>query len=160
MDWSTNTTWKAKAKDNKKKYKQLLATAKPSQIIKQLPELHEAAFQKIDCLQCANCCKNHSPTFKSTDLKRISKHLKIKESELIERYLRLDEDNDFVLQKSPCTFLNTDNTCKIYEVRPSDCARYPYTDEDVFIKRQQLTMANSTVCPAVHHILEQLIKVH
>ena len=80
----------------------------------------------------------------------------MKETDLIAQYLKLDEDNDFVLQKSPCTFLNGDNTCSIYEARPSDCARYPYTDEDVFIKRKQLTMANSTVCPAVHHILEKL----
>jgi uncharacterized protein len=155
MDWSSNTTWKSKAKEKKKIYLRFLETAKTSEILKKLPELHEEAFTKINCLQCANCCKNHSPTFKSTDLKRISKFLNIKETELIARYLKLDEDNDFVLQNSPCTFLNDDNTCKIYEVRPSDCARYPYTNEDVFIKRKKLTLENSVVCPAVFHILEQ-----
>lgn len=156
MDWTLNTTWQQKAKEKKKTYQRYLNTAKPAELIKKLPSLHSEAFSKIDCLDCANCCKNHSPTFKSTDLKRISKHLRIKETELIETYLQLDEDNDFVLKKSPCTFLNQDNTCQIYEVRPSDCARYPYTDEDVFIKRKNLTLTNSMVCPAVHHILEKL----
>jgi Fe-S-cluster containining protein len=52
--------------------------------------------------------------------------------------------------------LQTDNTCQIYEARPSDCARYPYTDEDVFVKRQALTVKNSEVCPAVFSILEKL----
>lgn len=156
MDWSVNPVWKKKAKEKKKLYLRFLDFAKPAEIIKKLPSLHEEAFSIINCLECANCCKNHSPTFKSTDLKRISKHLGIKETVLIADYLKLDEDNDFVLQKTPCTFLNANNTCQIYEVRPSDCARYPYTDEDVFIKRKNLTIANSLVCPAVHHILEKL----
>jgi len=145
-----------KAGEKKKVYRRFLDSARPAEVIKKLPGLHNEAFSKINCLDCANCCKNHSPTFKATDLKRISRFLGIKETQLIERYLQLDEDNDFVLQKSPCTFLNTDNTCSIYEVRPSDCARYPYTDEDVFIKRKSLTIANSVVCPAVHQILEKL----
>ncbi len=159
MDWSTNTTWQKKAKEKTKIYQRFLNTVKPAELIKKLPALHEEAFQKIDCLDCANCCKNHSPTFKSTDLKRISKFLRIKETDFIAHYLKLDEDNDFVLQQSPCTFLNADNTCRIYEVRPSDCARYPYTDEDVFIKRKSLTLTNASVCPAVHAILEKLSAV-
>lgn len=156
MDWSTNDVWKKKAGDRKKVYTRFLESARPSEVIRKLPALHEEAFRKIDCLDCANCCKNHSPTFKTTDLKRISKFLGMKETELISKYLKLDEDNDFVLKNSPCTFLNKDNTCSIYQVRPSDCARYPYTDEDVFIKRKKLTISNSVVCPAVHHILEKL----
>lgn len=158
MDLTNPSIWKAKAKEHRKRYKKLLESAKPGPVIKQLPELHEKAFENINCLDCANCCKNHSPTFKATDLKRISKHLKMKETDFIAQFLKLDEDNDFVLKKSPCTFLNDDNTCKIYDVRPSDCARYPYTDEDVFIKRPALTLTNSGVCPAVFHVLEHLLK--
>ncbi len=155
-DWSKDDAWKKKSKDKRKQFKRFLDNVNSSQFIKQLPELHEEAFQHIDCLDCANCCKNHSPTFKTTDIKRISKYLKMKESDFIERYLKMDDDNDMVLTKSPCTFLNSDNTCKIYDVRPSDCARYPYTDEDVFVKRKALTLTNSGVCPAVFHILEKV----
>jgi uncharacterized protein len=148
--------WQKKAKEHKKKFTNFLKRIPQRDMIKQLPQLHEEAFSKIDCLSCANCCKNHSPRFKIPDIKRIAKHLSMKEGTFIQSYLRLDEDNDYVLQHQPCTFLGADNYCSIYDVRPSDCARYPYTDEDVFIKRQALTIKNSEVCPAVFSILEKL----
>jgi uncharacterized protein len=148
--------WKRKSKDKQKQFKRYLDRANPSKLIRELPALHEEAFSKIDCLDCANCCKNHSPTFKATDIKRISKYLGLKEADFVDTYLKLDEENDFVVKQSPCAFLNEDNSCHIYDVRPSDCSRYPYTDEDVFIKRKALTMANSMVCPAVFHILEKI----
>ncbi|MGB8191659.1 MAG: YkgJ family cysteine cluster protein [Chitinophagaceae bacterium] len=127
--------------------------------MKLLPELHEEAFTNINCLECANCCRNYSPRFKTPDIKRISKHMGMKEGVFIETYLRLDEDGDYVVKSSPCPFLGADNFCGIYDVRPSDCARYPYTDEDVLLKRPQLTLKNSTVCPAVHYVLEKLTEV-
>ena len=148
--------WKRKSKDKQKQFRRYLDRANPSKLIRELPALHEEAFSKIDCLDCANCCKNHSPTFKATDIKRISKYLGLKEADFVDTYLKLDEENDFVVKQSPCAFLNEDNSCHIYDVRPSDCARYPYTNEDVFIKRKALTMANSMVCPAVFHILEKI----
>ncbi len=60
----------------------------------------------------------------------------MRESEFIQTYLVVDEDGDFVVNTKPCPFLGDDNFCSIYEQRPSDCQRFPYTDEDVFIKRQ------------------------
>ncbi len=125
-------------------------------MLKALPAVHEEAFEKIDCLQCAACCKNYSPRFKTTDVKRISKHLGQKESVFIETYLRVDEDGDFVVKASPCPFLGSDNICSIYDVRPSDCARFPYTDEDVIVKRQALTLKNSTFCPITYYVLDRL----
>jgi Fe-S-cluster containining protein len=148
--------WQKIAKENKKKYSRFLQRCDYRKVIKQLPELHEEVFSRIDCLSCANCCKNHSPRFKIPDIKRIAKFLGMKEGLMIEKYLRLDEDNDYVLQHQPCTFLNSDNTCSIYEVRPSDCARYPYTDEDVLLKRPALTLKNAEVCPAVFEVMEKL----
>ncbi len=80
----------------------------------------------------------------------------MKEGVFIETYLRIDEDGDYVVKTKPCPFLSDDNACSIYEERPSDCARYPYTDEDVFIKRPQLTQKNSLVCPIVNYVLDKL----
>jgi hypothetical protein len=82
----------------------------------------------------------------------------MKESAFIEKYLNLDVDGDYVVKSSPCPFLGPDNFCSIYEVRPSDCARFPYTDEDVLIKRQNITLKNSSFCPIVYHVLERLIE--
>jgi Fe-S-cluster containining protein len=153
--------WEKKSKDRQKEYKRLLEKAQRpavrNQVLDRLPDLHQEAFQRIDCLQCANCCKTYSPRFKTPDIKRIAKHLKLKESQLIEGYLRLDEDGDYVVRSTPCPFLGADNYCSIYEVRPSDCERFPYTDEDVFVRRPALTQKNSTFCPIVYFVLEKLI---
>lgn len=121
-----------------------------------MPSLNDEAFEKIDCTQCAACCKNYSPRFKTPDVKRISKHLRLKESEFIDTYLLVDVEGDFVVNRTPCPFLGGDNLCSIYEVRPSDCARFPYTAEDVFIKRQKLTLKNASFCPIVYFVLDRL----
>ncbi|MDX2048225.1 MAG: YkgJ family cysteine cluster protein [Chitinophagaceae bacterium] len=150
--------WEKRSAEHQKQYKHLLKTADKNKVLKQLPQLHEEAFSKIDCMQCANCCKNYSPRFKTPDIKRISKHLKMKEGEFIEVYLRLDEDGDYVVKSTPCPFLGADNYCSIYENRPSDCVRFPYTNEDVIVKRQQLTLKNSTFCPITFYVLEKLLQ--
>ena len=80
----------------------------------------------------------------------------MKESEFIEVYLKVDEEGDFVVKSTPCPFLGSDNRCTIYEIRPSDCARFPYTDEDVIIKRPKLTLKNASFCPITFHVLKQL----
>jgi len=149
--------WERKSAENYKKYKQFLQRANKNQVLKALPDLHEEAFEKIDCLQCANCCKNFSPRFKTPDIKRISKLLKMRESDFIEKYLRVDDEGDFVVNTKPCPFLGADNFCSIYDDRPSDCRRFPYTDEDVFIKRKELTLKNSAFCPITYYVLEKLI---
>jgi Fe-S-cluster containining protein len=151
--------WAKKSAEHQKQYQNLLKRADRNKVLKKLPDLHEEAFSKIDCLQCAACCKNYSPRFKTPDIKRISKHLKMKESVFIETYLRLDEEGDYVVKQTPCAFLGADNYCSIYEVRPSDCERFPYTDEDVILKRPQLTLKNSTFCPAVYYVLERLLGI-
>src|SRR6476620_9757442 len=87
--------WPKKSAEHQKQYKNLLKRADRNKVLKNLPELHEEAFSKIDCLQCAACCKNYSPRFKTPDLKRIAKHLQLKESEFIDMYLRADVDGDF-----------------------------------------------------------------
>lgn len=148
-----------KNKEQQKKYKSYLERADKNKVLRQLPQLHEEAFEKIDCLQCAACCKNYSPRFKTPDVKRISKHLRMKESDFIETYLNVDEEGDFVVKSTPCPFLGSDNFCSIYDERPSDCARFPYTDEDVFFKRQKLTLKNATFCPITVFVLEKLTEV-
>jgi len=148
--------WEKKSAGNQKKYKQFLQRADKNKVLKVLPDLHEEAFSKIDCLQCANCCKNYSPRFKTPDIKRISKVLGLRESDFIEKYLLVDEEGDFIVNTKPCPFLGADNFCSIYEDRPSDCHRFPYTDEDVIIKRKELTLKNSTFCPITYYVLAKL----
>jgi len=150
--------WQKKSDERQKLYKNYLLKADKNKVLKVLPELNDTAYEKINCLNCAACCKNYSPRFKTPDIKRISKHLDIKEGVFIEKYLNLDDEGDYVVNTKPCPFLGDDNYCSIYEVRPSDCARFPYTDEDVILKRVPLTLKNSTFCPIVYFVLEELVK--
>lgn len=150
--------WEKKSKERQKIYKNYLQRASKNNVLRQLPDYHEEAFSKVDCLQCANCCKNFSPRFKTPDIKRLSKLLQMRESDFIETYLKVDEDGDYVANTSPCPFLGDDNYCSIYEDRPSDCRRFPYTDEDVIFKRQPLTLKNSTFCPITYFVLEKLVQ--
>lgn len=153
-----NKKWLAQSKANQKKYKRFLQRADKNKIIPQLELLHNEVFSTIDCLACANCCKNYSPRFKPPDVKRIAKHLHLTESAFAQTYLMRDEEGDEVLKQLPCPFLQQDNKCTIYDVRPSDCARYPYTNEDVLLKKSAITLKNSTVCPAVYEVLEKITK--
>lgn len=140
-----------------KKFQNFLKRIPQKKLLKELPALHTQAFEKIDCLECARCCKNYSPRFKTPDIKRISKYLKLKESVFIDQYLSLDKEGDYVNKTQPCPFLGSDNTCQIYDHRPSDCARFPYIEEDVFVKRTAITLKNAEFCPAVHIAIESLL---
>ena len=151
--------WAKKSLEKQKEYKRFLQRAEKNKVLKKLPGLTEEAFEKIDCLKCAQCCKNYSPRFKTPDIKRISKKLKMRESEFIDTYLNVDEEGDFVVKSTPCPFLGPDNFCGIYEDRPSDCRRFPYTEEDILLKRPQLTLKNSTFCPITYYVLERLLEV-
>jgi uncharacterized protein len=154
----TLQSWEKISGEHQKLYKDFLARAGKKEVLRAIPELHEKAFEQIDCLKCARCCKGFSPRFKGPDIKRISKVLGLKETALIEKYLVYDDEGDYVAVTSPCPFLEESNQCAIYEDRPSDCQRFPYTDEDVILKRPQLTMKNSTFCPIVVSVMEGLLE--
>ena len=149
---------KLKSKENQQFFKSL-KKIKPKVLDKIIHPLHEEVFECIDCLECANCCKTTGPLFTDKDINRISKHLRIKPSRFTERYLRIDEDRDYVLQSLPCTFLEDDNYCNIYDVRPKACSEFPHTNR---IKQHQLlgiTEKNVEVCPAVFSLIEKLKEI-
>lgn len=146
---------KARLTESKIYFKKLIKkTPKNLDLIMQ--DLHEEVFNYTDCLRCANCCKTTSPIFTIKDIAKISKHLKMKEIQFINQYLRVDEDDFYVLQKAPCSFLMDDNECMIYEVRPKACSEYPHTNRKKFIQIANLTLNNTEVCPAVYDIVEKL----
>jgi Fe-S-cluster containining protein len=121
-----------------------------------MEKLHDDEFKKSDCLQCANCCKTTSPIFTKKDIERISKSFRIKTRQFIDTYLNVDDDQDYVLKTSPCTFLAEDNTCNIYDVRPKACQEYPHTNRKSFEKISDLTIQNLSICPATFNIVEAL----
>lgn len=144
--------------ENTKKYFIKLRKKTPKQLDLVMQDLHDAEFERTDCLTCANCCKTTSPIFTTKDISRISKYLRMKEPQFITEFLQRDEDDFMVLKTAPCTFLNDDNSCNIYEVRPKACSEYPHTNRKKFIQLTHLTLKNTEVCPAVFNIVEALKK--
>ena len=136
-----------------KKVFRKMKQAKPNDLDQKFHKGHEAEFKKMDCLSCANCCKTTSPIFRDADIRRISKHLRIKEGKFISDYLRMDEEQDYVLKSSPCSFLDNDNSCSIYDVRPLACREYPHTDRKNMFQVLEITAENSLICPAVARIV-------
>ncbi|MDF9830003.1 YkgJ family cysteine cluster protein [Parabacteroides sp. PF5-6] len=118
--------------------------------------LHEEVFDEIDCLACANCCRSLGPRLTDRDIERIAAALRLKQQEVVARYLRIDEDGDYVFQSMPCPFLCSDNYCNIYADRPRACREYPHTDRKKFYQIHALTVRNAQTCPAVFEILERL----
>lgn len=146
---------KDKHKENKKFFTKLRKKP-PKHLDLEMQELHEEEFKRTDCLTCANCCKTTGPLFTNKDIERIAKHFRQKPAQFIETYLRVDEDNDHVLQQVPCTFLGEDNYCSIYEVRPKACREYPHTDRKDFHKISNITLQNTGICPAAYNIVEEM----
>ena len=142
-------------KENKALAKKL-KQSKPKKLDNVVHQLHNKSFEEIDCLTCANCCKTTSPAIYERDIDRLSKHLKVKPSKLIEKFLRKDEDNDYVFKAAPCPFLDNENYCSVYEARPLACREYPHTNRKRFYQVLDLSVKNTLICPAVASIFEQL----
>ncbi len=120
--------------------------------------LHEAVFDTLSCLDCANCCRTLGPRITDADVQRIAAFLRIKPSGFAGQYLVVDEDGDYIFRSMPCPFLGGDNYCSIYDVRPRACRDYPHTDRPRVYQVMALTLKNSAICPAVYEILERLRK--
>lgn len=122
-------------------------------------QIHDKVSGKIDCLQCANCCRTLGPRITNKDVERMAKALKMKEKDVIEKYLSVDEDHDMVFKSMPCPFLGNDNYCAIYENRPKACREYPHTDRKKFAQIYTLTIKNSETCPIAFEVLEEIQKI-
>lgn len=139
-----------------KKFLHSLKRKDPRKVDDQFHRLHDEVFEETNCLECANCCKTTSPIFYQNDIERLSKAMRMKPGDFIGKYLRIDEDRDYVLQSSPCPFLDAENYCMVYEDRPKACREYPHTDRKKMVQITDLTYKNTMVCPAVLEIVERL----
>ncbi len=135
-----------------------LRKAKPADLDIVTNKFHDEAFEKIDCLKCANCCTTTGPMLKNRDIAALARHFKLREAEFSTRYLRIDEDGDYVFKSMPCPFLKSDNYCSVYSARPNACREYPHTQQRDIAGKIPITYLNSMICPAVATVVEKLKK--
>jgi len=139
-----------------KSFFQRLKKRPPKKLDEITQNIHEEVFAQTNCLDCANCCKTTGPLFERKDIERIAKYLRLKPAQFEAQYLRVDEENDWVLQQVPCAFLGEDNACSIYDVRPKACREFPHTDRPKIYQIAQHTQKNVAICPAAFSIVEKM----
>ncbi|MCX6351681.1 MAG: YkgJ family cysteine cluster protein [Bacteroidetes bacterium] len=139
-----------------KKFLEKLKKKNPKDLDAVTNQLHEEAFENINCLECANCCKTTGPLLLNKDIERLAKEVRLKPAEFTQQYLRIDEDKDYVFKAMPCPFLGDDNYCKAYEARPNACREYPHTQQRNIQQKLKITYLNTLICPAVAKVAEGL----
>ncbi len=144
-------------KETKKVFAKLKKT-KPKNLDAFVNDLHTKVFKKVNCLECANCCRSLGPRITNNDINRLAKFLKLKPKVFIDEYLKIDEDNDYVFKTMPCPFLQDDNYCFVYEHRPKACREYPHTDRKKYYQILNLAVKNAETCPAVYLINQEIVK--
>lgn len=119
-------------------------------------ELYREVSTKIDCRNCANCCKVVTPRLTSADIKRLSKHAGMTVKEFQNTFTCQDEKGEgLIFKSSPCPFLK-DNQCSVYDVRPRDCRSFPHLHKKDFASRLIGAVQDASICPIVYNVLEEL----
>lgn len=121
-------------------------------------EIDKEVWAETNCLSCANCCKNMSPTYNFQDLKRISAHFNMRIKDFKEKWLYFDKgENNWMNVRRPCQFLDRKtNMCSIYEIRPADCAGFPHLTKKDMKDYMHLHRQNIVHCPATYKWVEKL----
>ena len=152
---------KSKASGRKKEFKAVAAKIKSMKVKdadRLVNGLHENEFETINCLECANCCKSLGPRLSHHDIERMAIQLKIGTSAFFDKYIKIDEDNDYIFNSMPCPFLQEDNYCIIYNSRPRACRTYPHTDQKNITSILSTCLKNTETCPAVYNIFKRIGK--
>ncbi|MGC4038217.1 MAG: YkgJ family cysteine cluster protein [Chitinophagaceae bacterium] len=120
--------------------------------------LEKEVWSEMDCLLCANCCKQMSPTYTASDLKRISAHLEMTTDEFKKKWLYKDRTGDWMNKSTPCQFLDLKtNMCSIYAVRPGDCAGFPHLSKKRLKDYIHIHKQNVEYCPATYKMVNKMM---
>jgi Fe-S-cluster containining protein len=154
-------SFRLKVKRYKKKMRSFLTRLEknaPKNLDEWTIEADKEVWKETDCLSCANCCKTMSPTYTTTDIRRISAHLSMTPSAFKAAYLYIDNDGDWLNVKRPCQFLDLHtNMCNIYEVRPADCAGFPHLTKKKATHYMPTHSQNVAYCPATYKMVEKMM---
>ncbi len=135
-------------------FKDFLSAAGDS-VDDQVISLHDAIAPRIDCLQCANCCKSLLIHVEPPEAERLAQRLDLPLSDVYDRYLEKGSGGDALISAIPCHFLEG-NRCSIYEDRFAGCRSFPHLDSPGFRRRLFATFQQYGRCPIVYNVLEQL----
>lgn len=90
-------------------------------------------LEEFVCWECGNCCRGEGfVAVSGEDIERIAEYLGMDALEFTQTYTKLEKSRRGLVLKdkgedSACIFLNDDNRCEVYQVRPEQCVGFPYT---------------------------------
>ena len=108
---------------------------------------------RFECIGCGDCCKTHGEYafvyLSDTDVDRISEFLKMSRIDFLNAYCSSDSDGDIHLSElcGDCSFLEEGVRCRIYPVRPKQCATWPFWREN--LKKSIWEGPVSACCPGI-----------
>lgn len=71
-----------------------------------------------ECSKCGGCCSNRLP-LSELEIKKIKSYMRVKKIKLTVRNYPMKNMLDLI-----CPFLDHENNCKIYEIRPLICKEF------------------------------------
>ena len=91
---------------------------------------------KFACTQCGNCCRNHGDYtyvyLSPREVSAIARHLGMARRAFLEAYCKAEDGWVTLRMDAPaCPFLSEENRCRIYPVRPAQCAAWPFWKENL-----------------------------
>jgi uncharacterized protein len=147
-------------KDQMVPFLEQLEQEAPLLLDKHVEELEAEIWKETDCLACANCCRNMSPTFTAQDIKRIATHFRTTIQAFKEKWLYQDKRGYWMNRQQPCQFLHLQtNKCLIYAIRPADCAGFPHLTKKKTVEYLHVHKQNIRFCPATFKLVEKLMQL-
>ena len=113
--------------------------------------LTQEVTARIDCTQCANCCRTTTTSVTMEDMERLAGALGLDVPALQNTYLEQDEQGDWQLP-APCGLL-AGNLCSVYDARPDACREYPHLHND-FRAASISRIENAYICPIVFNVIQ------
>lgn len=117
--------------------------------------LHKEVSLQVDCTLCGNCCSSLKPGISRNDIKILAALEGISPEEYVSGYCQEDEFDGTFLKDTPCRYLEG-KRCGIYENRPGQCRKFPYTGEKGFTSRLWGILDFYGICPIVFNVMERL----
>lgn len=97
---------------------------------------HTIEKPRFQCTGCGQCCTGdpaqHYVEVTREEQRRIFQYLELNGGQFRREYIETTEDGSEgirLLQSGRCPFLERDNRCRIYSVRPNQCLTYPFWPE-------------------------------
>ena len=116
---------------------------------------HEETPLRFHCTGCGVCCSGDPDYYvflSARESESIRRHLGLTLRWFKRRYLRRTPQGELVINNQGggrCVFLDKDNRCAIYAVRPLQCRTYPFWPE--VVRTRAMWRSEAGRCEGIDH---------